>query len=182
MARIHILGASASGTTTLGRALAAELGAAHFDTDAYYWEATDPPFTTPRAVEERLARLETDLGDVFDWVLSGSLMKWGDGLIPRFDLVVFLRLPPEIRMARLLARERERYGVEIEPGGRMHEAHLAFVTWARSYDQPDFTGRSLAGHRAWLAGVSAPVLEIDGVPSLEDSVARVLAALEDMSA
>jgi hypothetical protein len=35
--RIHILGASGSGTTTLGHALAARLQCPHFDTDAYFW-------------------------------------------------------------------------------------------------------------------------------------------------
>jgi adenylate kinase family enzyme len=37
VSRIHILGASGSGTTTLAKALANELGYKHFDTDDYYW-------------------------------------------------------------------------------------------------------------------------------------------------
>src|SRR5438128_874343 len=43
--RLHILGASGSGTTTLGRALAEGLQCPHFDTDDYFWLPTDPPFT-----------------------------------------------------------------------------------------------------------------------------------------
>ena len=46
--RLHILGASGSGTTTLGRALAERLTYLHFDTDDYYWLSTDPPFTAQR--------------------------------------------------------------------------------------------------------------------------------------
>src|SRR5678809_1323103 len=42
--RIHILGASGSGTT-LGRALAEHLQGSHFDTDDYSWLPTDPPHT-----------------------------------------------------------------------------------------------------------------------------------------
>jgi adenylate kinase family enzyme len=34
--RIHLIGASGSGTTTLGRALAQRLGYPHFDTDHYF--------------------------------------------------------------------------------------------------------------------------------------------------
>jgi Shikimate kinase len=41
--RIHILGASGSGTTTLGRALAERLQYPHFDTDDSFWVPTDPP-------------------------------------------------------------------------------------------------------------------------------------------
>ena len=40
MQRIHILGASGSGTTTLGRALAERLQCRHFDTDDYFWLPT----------------------------------------------------------------------------------------------------------------------------------------------
>jgi adenylate kinase family enzyme len=41
--RIHIFGASGSGTSTFGRALAAELSIRFFDADDYYWLDTDPP-------------------------------------------------------------------------------------------------------------------------------------------
>ena len=54
MARILITGAAGSGTTTLGRALAAKLGCAHEDTDTYYWVPTDPPYTTIRSSGGRI--------------------------------------------------------------------------------------------------------------------------------
>jgi hypothetical protein len=41
MARIHILGASGTGTTTLGKALADRLNCPHFDADRFYWLPTD---------------------------------------------------------------------------------------------------------------------------------------------
>ncbi len=129
-ARIHIVGASSSGTTTLGMALAARLGAAHLDTDSFFWEATDPLFTAKRPEAERVALMEAALAGAEAWVISGSLIGWGDVFVPRFDLVVFLHVPHEVRMARLMARERERYGAAIEPGGAMHAAHLEFLAWA----------------------------------------------------
>jgi adenylate kinase family enzyme len=42
--RVHIVGASGSGTTTLGKALAARAGCAHLDTDEFFWMPTEPPF------------------------------------------------------------------------------------------------------------------------------------------
>ena len=173
---IHVVGASASGTTTLGRALATHLGARHLDTDDFYWMATDPPYTTPRPVPERLERLTAAMDEAaHGWALSGSLMGWGEPMIPRFDLVVFLYVSPEIRIERLLRRERGRYGDQIEPGGRMHDQHLEFVEWARGYDREDFKGRSLKRHRAWLANMSCPVLELDGARPIAESLAAVLA-------
>jgi adenylate kinase family enzyme len=176
--RLHVLGASGSGTSTLGLALAEHLGVAHLDTDDYYWLPTDPPFETPRPMPERLARLEAALDAAGRWVLSGSLCGWGDPLIPRFERVVFLRTETGVRLARLSARERDEYGAEaVAPGGRMHENFVAFLDWAAQYDTADLDMRSLARHRAWLEGVAAPVMELDGETPVDRLVARVVAAL-----
>jgi len=40
------------------------------------------------------------------WVLSGSLCSWGDVAIPLFELVVYLWIPPEIRLERLRHKEQ----------------------------------------------------------------------------
>ena len=120
--RIHILGASGSGTTTLGRALAAHLQCPHFDTDNYFWLPTNPPFTQQREHTERQQLLMDAVTAHDAWVLSGSLCGWGDVAIPLFELVVFLQIPHDIRMERLRQREYERFGERILPGRDMHEA------------------------------------------------------------
>jgi adenylate kinase family enzyme len=43
--RVHVLGASGSGTTTLARALANHWSVPHADADDYFWVPTDPPGT-----------------------------------------------------------------------------------------------------------------------------------------
>jgi hypothetical protein len=55
--RIHVVGASGSGTTTLGRALAKRLGCRHLDTDDVFWLPSDPPFRYVRDRGERQALL-----------------------------------------------------------------------------------------------------------------------------
>src|SRR5262245_32157521 len=99
--RIHITGASGSGTTTLGRELARTLDCAHFDADNYFWLPTDPPFEKKRERTERNAMLLNDLHANDRWVLSGSVSTWDDDIYACFDLVVFLLIPAEIRLARL---------------------------------------------------------------------------------
>jgi adenylate kinase family enzyme len=112
--RIHILGASGSGTTTLGRALAERLHCSHFDTDTYFWLPTEPPFREPRPPAERQQLLMTDLAVYNSWVISGSLCGWGDSAIPLFELVVFLWIPKDVRMERLHRRERGNMKYPIE--------------------------------------------------------------------
>jgi adenylate kinase family enzyme len=177
MDRIHIVGASGSGTSTLAAALAARLGHAHLDTDDYFWEPSDPPFQHIRELESRTALLATALDARSRWVLSGSLCGWGDVFIPRFELVVFLAMPHEVRMARLHARERARYGAAIEPGGAMHRASGEFLAWAASYDDggPEIRSRQL--HEAWLAALPCPCLRLEGLGTVDEHVARVAACI-----
>jgi adenylate kinase family enzyme len=177
MARIHVLGGSGSGTTTLARALAVELGAPHFDTDDFYWLPTAPPFRHVRAETERRELLSAAL-EALSWVLSGSLCGWGDGFVPRFEQVIYLDVPQDVRLARLRAREQARYGLEpLSPGGEQHAAYQAFLEWAASYDDPGFAGRSRAMHLRWLAILPCPVLRLDGQTPTAALVAEVLARL-----
>jgi adenylate kinase family enzyme len=175
---VHIVGAAGSGTTTLGRALASRLGAAHLDTDDFFWLPTDPPFEKIRERAERQAMLGAALAREPAWVLSGSLCGWGDIFIPRFDLVVFLWLAPDIRMARLTAREHARYGAAVAPGGSRHAASVAFLAWAAGYDERlDVPERCLRLHEQWLAALPCPVVRITDAGDVDAHVARVLSAL-----
>src|SRR5258708_2159226 len=128
--RIHIFGASGSGSTTLGAAIADRYGYAHLDVDKYFWMPTDPPFQTPREVVARQEVLAADLDAHSRWVLTGSLCRWGDIFIPSFDVAIFLLIPAQLRIARLLERERRRFGDSIEPGGPLHAHHREFIAWA----------------------------------------------------
>ena len=180
--RVHFLGASGSGTTTLAAALAKQVGCPHLDTDNYYWFPSDPPFQHIREVEARVALLRADLEKPGGWALSGSLFGWGDVFIPLFDLVVFLYIPTDIRMTRLRAREIARYGeAAIGPGGAMHATSTAFLEWAAGYDEGDLEHdseyRCLSVHNAWLAALPGPVLRLEGAATVEANLARVLAAL-----
>lgn len=177
--RVHLFGASGSGTTTLGRRVAAAIGGCHLDTDAYYWLATDPPFTSKRDPAERVAMIERDVRDLDDWVLSGSLCSWGDPLLERFTLAVFLHLDRDVRMARLAAREAARYGTRILPGGDLRAQHVAFLAWARSYDDAVAPVRSRDLHERWMARLPCPVLRLDAalpVDALCDAVLSRLGA------
>jgi adenylate kinase family enzyme len=171
--RIHIMGASGSGTTSLAVEMATRYGHRHLDTDDFFWVRTDPPYREKRPAEERLALLRQALRDATSWVLSGSLCGWGDSLIPEFDLVVFLTVPTSVRLARLRARERERYGQRIEPEGELHEAHVAFLEWAGRYDTGGVEMRSRALHEAWLATLSCAVVRLDGHLSVGEQFARL---------
>jgi len=176
--RVHVVGASGSGTTTLGRALAGRLGCPFLDTDDYFWLPNEPPFQHIRERGERQARLGAALRVQPHWVLSGSLCGWGDVFIPLFDLVVFLWVPSDIRLARLRARERARYGDAIAPGATLHDRSEAFLAWAAGYDEGlDVPERCRRLHETWLAALPCPVLRIEGAAAVEANLELVSKSL-----
>jgi adenylate kinase family enzyme len=171
--RVHIFGAPGCGSSTLGRALAQRLECQHVDSDDVYWLPTIPPYQIKRMAAERVRMLEEATRWTRHWVLSGAIVGWGDALIRTFDLVVFLSVPAGVRLARLRARERERFGPEIESGGSMHERHQAFLRWAAGYDTGT-SGRTLKTDASWLAQLSCPVLPMTGECPTYDQVNHIL--------
>lgn len=182
--RIHIFGASGSGTSTLGRELANRMKCRFLDADSYYWIQTDPPFIEKRDPAKRIALIQRDIHGESSWVLSGSMCCWGDPLLHYLTLAVFLYLDPEIRMERIAYREAQRYGDRILPGGDMYGIHREFMAWAQSYDHAVAPIRSLYLHERWIAQLRCPVLRLDSaadVTTLCDSVLKHLSPTVDRS-
>lgn len=178
MPRIHILGASGSGTSTLEAALKARLGLLHVDTDDYFWLPSDPPYILKRDTTELNELLLRVLAPAPHWVLTGSISGWEapecEALI---EGAVWLLTPHAPRMARLRARELERYGAVIAPGGAQHREYVEFIEWAALYDTAGLEQRSRATHEQWLRQLGRPVLAIEDDSSVVERVARVVAWL-----
>ncbi len=171
---MHILitGAAGSGTSTLAAALSDAIQARFLETDDYFWRPTDPPYQDKFNEDERRSALLKDLRASPDAVVAGALIDWGRELEDAFDLVVFLYLPTEIRLARLKLREELRFG----------KADPAFLAWAAQYDEGTAEGRSLERHRHWLKSRKCPVLYLEGDFSVEDKLQRLLAARRSVAA
>jgi hypothetical protein len=167
---IHITGASGSGCTTLGAALADDLDLLHLDADTYYWALTSPPFQVKRPATQRLDLLSRDIASSRGVVLSGSIVGWGVEIEDLFDLIVFLYLPAPIRVERLRRRELDKYA-------RVDEA---FLEWAAVYDHGPLEGRSLVKHKAWLSQRRCPVLRLEADESVSARLQQVRAALSDL--
>ncbi len=171
---IHIYGASGSGTSTLGRYIAEQLGYAFLDTDDYFWLPTLVPYTQKRPREERLRMIRQDIEKSEATVLSGSLVGWGDPLIPLFTLAVRLETEVNLRIERLKARERAHFGARLDPGGDMYRNHQDFLAWAAGYDEGGLDMRSRAEHDAWEKQLLCPRILLNGGDDLAYNFAWVL--------
>jgi hypothetical protein len=167
--RIQVTGASGSGTTTLGRALADLWSVPHADADDYLFVPTAPPYVDMREIPSRLSLMREVFAPREAWVLSGSVMGWGEPVVAECDAVVFLALDASERLRRLEAREVQRRA----GGDHDREAWADFMDWAAGYDDPSFAGRSRVAHDAWLDGLSQPVLRLDSARPVADLLGAV---------
>lgn len=172
--RLHIFGASSSGVTTLGLALSVKLSIPYIDSDDYFWERSEPPYTLRRKPAERNALIQQALQPA-SWILGGSVIDWGENVFPAFDLVVFLWIPPAIRMERLKKRELERYGTVIYTDASRQQQYEDFLAWAAAYDQgTGIARRTLQAHERWMQQLSCPVLQLRGDLTTAERVEQVI--------
>jgi hypothetical protein len=95
-----------------------------------------------------------------------------------FDLVVFLWLPPDIRMQRLKRREIERYGPEIvDPNHPRHQHYREFIEWAAAYDTGGLDIRSKSRHEEWITTLPCPVVRIEHDRTIQENLKTVLNAI-----
>ena len=174
--KIHIFGASGSGTTSLGIEISRTLGIQHLDADSYYWKSTEPPFSVKNTPEDRIIMIREAIKESSGWVLSGSICSWGDQLVPEFTLAVFLALDPNVRIKRLRQRELHRYGSRIESNGDLHERYLQFMDWASSYDSGGINIRSKVLHQKWMKKLECPVIELNSERPIKDLASEVVRA------
>ncbi len=163
---IHIFGASGSGTSTLGRYLSDNLGYYFMDTDDYFWEHTNPPYTSKRNRTSRMKLMREEIAQHENVVISGSLVDWGDELIPLFTLAIRIETATNIRIERLKIRERERFGSRIDVNGDMHDNYIEFINWASSYDDGGIDMRSKEKHDDWQNLLECPLIYVDGSMSV----------------
>jgi adenylate kinase family enzyme len=174
--RIHITGAPGAGASTLSEALAKALGGIHCDLDDFLWKPSDPPLQRRYPVRERIRLIRGFIKRGSEpWVMSGSLITWGEPLTPLIDFVVFLYIDTDVRIARLKARELRRFGaMALAPGGVLYNRHKTFIEWAAHYDSGTRDGRSLPKHEEWLARIRCPVVRFHGEHAVDDMLGLIL--------
>ena len=169
--KIYIFGANGTGTSTLGRVLSRETGYVFFDAHSYFRDAFKKHGNS--LVVNSI--FTNDLLAAHSWILAGWLFDKADHYAHFFDLVIFLWVPQDIRMARLQQREVKTWGRKIlDPENPRHAIYKKFLAWSAQYDTAGLDQMSKALHEQWMENLNCPVLRISGNFKLEDNLASVL--------
>ncbi|KAF2070530.1 hypothetical protein CYY_008148 [Polysphondylium violaceum] len=182
--KILVFGASGSGTSTFSKYIQSKHPSyTHLESDDLFWLHK---YSEKREVQERNRLLLSAINDTDDIVVAGSVLHWDSVLFGVFDLVVFMFVPNEIRVPRLLERERQRYGslLDTDPKTILH--HQKFIAWASGYDDPNCSW-NLSLHNRWLDQLSSnttkttTVIRIAGDYNLEDSYQKLINDLHTLN-
>lgn len=106
--RIHVIGNSCSGKSTLGERLAEALGVPIIELDALNWEPgwISLDSTDPQELERRIRQATAGNG----WVVAGSYRNYSQRLFwPRLHSVVWLDLPMSLLVWRVIKRSWQRW-------------------------------------------------------------------------
>ena len=117
--------------------------------------------------------MKADMKAAENAVISGSLVDWGDELIPFFTLAVRVITDTDLRIKRLKQREYEAFGKRVLTGGDMYETHIEFLEWAGAYDTGSVNTRSKAKHDEWQKLLICPLISLNGADDLNENVAKV---------
>jgi adenylate kinase family enzyme len=137
--RIHVVGPSSSGKSTLAEELARRLDAPYVELDALYWR---PGWVGAPADEFRAAIEEATAGDC--WVAAGNYREFTRPLLwPRLTNVVWLDLPLPLLVRRMLARSWRRWRSHELLWGTNYESF-----WRQFYDPQGVLLYTLRHYRA----------------------------------
>ena len=78
----------------------------------------------------------------------------GEEINKRYDMIVYLEVPAEIRGIRLRQRAAEKFGERVLPGGDLYEQEEKFFAFA--------AGRSSAPIEEWIKNMPCRVIRLDG--------------------
>ena len=168
---IIVCGLNGCGKSTLGRALAKELGFAFLDNEDLYFNRTEDsaPYTDPCTRREAEVRLQEILNGCGSFVFAAVRGDYGREILERTEYVVYIQVPAQIRRQRLCSRSFAKFGNRMLPGGDLYEAEEQFFSKAAS--------RTDAYVEDWLRSLDCPVIRVDGTKAIEENVSYLVRRL-----
>ena len=170
---IILCGLNGVGKSTLGKALAEELGFRFIDNEDLYFPKTDPNYlyAAPRTREDVEALLESEIKEHPDFVFTSVRGDYGEGICRHFRYAVLISVPRDIRLERVRDRSFQKFGDRMLPGGDLYEQEEGFFDFvaARPEDLVD----------EWIKSFDGTVIRVDGRRAVEENVKMIIEQIQE---
>ena len=176
---IHVMGASGTGTSTIGELLGKELDFDVIESDFYKWEQTIPEFQIMRPIEESNKLLIDKIKESKNLIITGSLHS-NSVTFDYIDLIVYLKCHTFIRMRRIKKRDIQFGRNSLKQEGEIKENFLGFLFLAKNYNKLGLDKRSRASQKWVMSSCeNASVIEISTNGRMKKVHDRVLKKVKD---
>ena len=92
------------------------------------------------------------------FIIGGNISSLSKELVLKLSLIVYVDVEKELRIQRVIQRDKERYG-SLEKGTSLYNERQDFLTFVQS--------RTPNVIFSWMERTNIPVLKIDGKATLE---------------
>ena len=169
--KIIVCGGNGAGKSTLGKALATLLNYNFLDIEDYYFTKinTDYIYSTPRTYQEVQSLLLNDFNKYTNLVFAAVKGNHSKEISDLFTHAVFVNVPKEIRIKRVIERSYNKFGDRVLFGGDLYEKEKAFIDMVKERSDNDII--------EWLNTVNIPVIEIDGTKPIDENILIIVKEL-----
>ncbi len=165
--KIIVCGLNGAGKTTLGKALSIQLGYKFFDIEEYYFQKqnTDYIYDNPRTSDEVQKMLLNDFNKFDNFVFAAVKGNYSNEISNLFTHAVFISVPKEIRIIRVIERSYNKFGSRVSYGGDLYYKEKSFIDMVNN--------RSDNYTLDWLNTVNIPIVKVDGTKPIDENVSII---------
>ena len=161
---IVLCGLNGSGKSTLGRALAEISGYVFRDIEDYYFQKQNSYYIydNPRTTEEVQKMILNDFNKFDNFVFAAVKGNYNNEISDSFTHAVFICVPKEIRIKRVIERSYNKFGSRVLYGGDLYYKEKSFIDMVNN--------RSDNYTLDWLNNVNIPIVKVDGTKPIDENV------------
>lgn len=157
---IVLVGLNGAGKSTLAKYAAEKLVFDLLEVEDYWFEKQHDYQNPRKASEASQLMMEAIARAPKGFIIGGNVSSLSKELVPSLSLIVYVDVAKEIRVQRVIQRDKERYG-SLEKGTDFYHSRQDFLTFVQSRT-PDTI-------LSWMESTNIPMLTIDGTNTLEQN-------------
>ena len=161
---IMVCGLNGCGKSTLGKALAQELGFRFIDNEYLFFSRIemDEPYTNPRSRYEAEKLFAQEVREHDNFVFAAVTGDYAKNIDDLYQYVILIDVPKELCMQRVRNRSFMKFGKRMLQGGDLYESEEAFF---------EFVDKRPEDHvQKWVETLKCPIIRVDGTKSIEENI------------